>query len=402
LARRTNTAEVREPDLQGHLPALDGLRGLAIVLVFLYHATIVTPGAWPETALYQSFRNFGWCGVDLFFVLSGFLITGLLYDSKGGQGYFRNFYARRFLRIFPLYYGYLFLVLVVAPRLHAATPEITRVGDDAVWFWVYLNNFPTAIAGDWEHSRFLGHLWSLAIEEQFYLVWPFFVLACSRRTLMIGCAAVIVVSPLLRAAFVAADFSGVSIYVMTPTRLDSLAMGALVALVARGEGGVLRLVGPAKKLGLAALVGVAVLCAWQSGFGYALPLTSTLGLSLVALLSAALLTLAVGARPGAPISRLLCARSLRGLGRISYAVYVFHQAAIVVSWNLLLSVQDRWLPSSSLLTLQLLLYAVAGAVAVAAALTSWEFFERPILSMKRYFPAPHRPGRRLEAKPATA
>lgn len=389
MVEKPSASKSREPDLQGHMPVLDGLRGLAIVMVFSYHATVVTPGTWFETALHDTFRNFGWCGVDLFFVLSGFLITGLLHDAKGSRGYFRNFYARRVLRIFPLYYAYLFLLLVVAPRLHSATPEIIGVGDDALWFWVYLNNFPTAVAGDWEHSRFLGHLWSLAIEEQFYAVWPLVVLACGRKSLMIACAAVVCVSPFVRAAFLAADFTGVSVYVMTPTRLDALAMGALVALAARGEGGVSRLVGPAKKLGLAGLAGVALVCGWQSGFGYALPLTSTIGLSLVALLSASLLTLAVGGRLPAPVSRVLCARPLRGVGRISYAVYVFHQAAIVVSWNLLLLIPDDWLPEYSLITLQLLLYALAAVLAVAAALTSWEFYERPILRLKRYFPTPH-------------
>ena len=114
-----------------HIPALDGVRGLAILLVLFYHTTIVEPGPWWATMLHATCRNFGWTGVDLFFVLSGFLITGILVDAKGRPNFLRNFYARRVLRIFPLYYAYLFAVLLIGPTLSTEFARSVRVGDEA-------------------------------------------------------------------------------------------------------------------------------------------------------------------------------------------------------------------------------------------------------------------------------
>lgn len=270
-------------------PRFDGLRGVAILYVMVYHLTRIERPSGPLESVVAGLTSMGWSGVDLFFVLSGFLITGILFDARNGRHYFRNFYMRRTLRIFPLYYAVVFLCLVVMPNLPEGVVPLqkaenfARIEGDEIWYWLYLSNFAIASAEAFRHA-ILDISWSLAIEEQFYAVWPLVVLACGRKSLMIACAAVVCVSPFVRAAFLAADFTGVSVYVMTPTRLDPLAMGAFVALAARGEGGVSRLVGPAKKLGLAGLAGVALVCGWQSGFGYALPLTSTIGLSLVALL----------------------------------------------------------------------------------------------------------------------
>ena len=85
------------------------------------------------------------------------------------------------LRIFPLYYGYLFAVLVMGPMVSSEFARSLRVGDDSWWYWLYLQNYVTAWHGEWTHGQLFDHLWSLAIEEQFYLVWPFVVLACNRR-----------------------------------------------------------------------------------------------------------------------------------------------------------------------------------------------------------------------------
>src|SRR5262245_34107051 len=108
-----------QPAGLGHVPALDGIRGLAILLVMATHFTLIEKGPWIDECV-AAVGRFGWCGVDLFFVLSGFLITGILYDSKGSNQYFRSFYARRTLRIFPLYYAVLFLTVVVLALLPAS------------------------------------------------------------------------------------------------------------------------------------------------------------------------------------------------------------------------------------------------------------------------------------------
>jgi peptidoglycan/LPS O-acetylase OafA/YrhL len=170
-------AEARQigsvPAMTNHIPALDGLRGIAILSVMLLHFTnaiAALPGS--PTSAARSVFGWGWTGVDLFFVLSGFLITGILLDSKGHPLYFRSFYARRALRIFPLYYAALFLFFVVPRAIPSVPATYSFAWHDQRWFWFYLGNFhplgPDA-------KQFIGQFWSLAIEEQFYLVWPLLI-----------------------------------------------------------------------------------------------------------------------------------------------------------------------------------------------------------------------------------
>src|SRR6185369_11811956 len=121
----------------------------------------------------------GWIGVDLFFVLSGFLITGILYDAKARKDYFRNFYARRFLRILPLYYGILALYILVFPRISIVPQrQYQSLVEHQLWFWTHLSNVSIAIEGYGNQQRGWTHFWSLAVEEQFYLVWPAVVFLC--------------------------------------------------------------------------------------------------------------------------------------------------------------------------------------------------------------------------------
>jgi peptidoglycan/LPS O-acetylase OafA/YrhL len=173
------------------IPALDGLRGIAIILVMLHHFTYYRPETGID-AVIAGVPLFGWVGVDLFFVLSGFLITGILLDSRGSTRYFTNFYARRTLRIFPLYYLVLFLALVALPQF----PSVHTVlaGDIEMpprWpYWAYLTNFSVAERG-FVHG-WVDVAWSLAIEEQFYLVWPLVIWLCPQRLLPWLCTAIVI------------------------------------------------------------------------------------------------------------------------------------------------------------------------------------------------------------------
>src|SRR2546427_5689081 len=130
-------------------------------------------------------------GVDLFFVLSGFLITGILLDTKGSRHYLRQFHARRVLRIFPLYYAALALFLILLPMLLPGDRVLRDLTADSVWYWTYLYNVKVAAAG-FTSSSALGHFWSLAVEEQFYLIWPIVVLYLARRHLYGACWAAVV------------------------------------------------------------------------------------------------------------------------------------------------------------------------------------------------------------------
>jgi peptidoglycan/LPS O-acetylase OafA/YrhL len=206
---------------------LDAIRGLAVLLV-LIHNTDVYP------SLHLGFlADNGWMGVDLFFVLSGFLITGILVDTKKKAGYFRNFYARRCLRIWPLYYSALLFMFVAVPLLRPSEAQTVFAARSSPW-WAYplfLQNFlipnPTAATG------LLGVTWSLAVEEQFYLVWPLVVRFCSEVQLRKIAIAVICISPALRFYL---SLHQVNIYSNTFCRLDGLMAGAFLATTIRSSG----------------------------------------------------------------------------------------------------------------------------------------------------------------------
>src|SRR5208283_2319721 len=147
------------------IPQLDAVRGIAILIV-IFHNSLYR---FPSLPL-QSLFSYGWMGVDLFFVLSGFLITGILVDTKQSEGYFKNFYARRCLRIWPLYYSVLFLMFVAVPLVHPSIGSVVIARSSPWWAYLFfLQNF--LVHSQVSAAGPLGVTWSVAIEEQFYLVW---------------------------------------------------------------------------------------------------------------------------------------------------------------------------------------------------------------------------------------
>ncbi|HKW15841.1 MAG TPA: acyltransferase, partial [Candidatus Krumholzibacteria bacterium] len=165
--------------------------GLAILAVMAFHFTLRVPDATPGDRLIHRVLGAGWAGVDLFFVLSGLLITTLLLDAKDAPHYFRTFYGRRALRIFPLYYGFLaaYFLLVVH---RGTTGDDHYLWHEQGWWWSYLDNWWLAFVRRTEPPNYFwtGPFWSLAVEEQFYLVWPALVLLLTRRRLTVVCAAI--------------------------------------------------------------------------------------------------------------------------------------------------------------------------------------------------------------------
>src|SRR5438128_3210509 len=216
-----------------HVPAVDGVRGLAIILVLFVH---FIGDARPYTAferVVMKASNYGVWGVDLFFVLSGFLITGILYDSKGSTHYFRNFYMRRILRIFPLYYGVLFLLFFVLPLIPSVFPAgLEESSRHQAWIWPYAVNLFIAQRGTWA-LPYISHFWSLAIEEHFYLLLPVVVALASTGTLLRICAGCAVFSVLLRIVLYLAGLNEISIQVLTPCRFDALCTGGFLAIATR-------------------------------------------------------------------------------------------------------------------------------------------------------------------------
>ena len=372
------------------IPALDGLRGIAILLVLVMHFTLYggpppsSPAESPADAAFYQTALAGWIGVDLFFVLSGFLITGILWDTKGGDGYFRSFYMRRVLRIFPLYYGALAVFFILLPLLFPLHPGFRSLRQDAVWYWSYLSNVQIARAG-WPPFGALGHFWSLAVEEQFYLVWPLTVFLLDRRRLMALCLACIAGAFLLRVGLHLAHRE-VAAFVLTPARMDALAAGAFLALAGRGPAGfasLARWAGPAAAVLAAALAAIFL---WRRGLPSEDAVVGTVGYSLVTGLCGALLVLALTS-PAA--GSVLTSSGLVLFGRLSYGLYVFHHPLLFLRPDVLSSASfPRFLGSP--LPGRLLFILLATAVSLALAWLSWHFYEKQFLKLKDHFP--YQPG----------
>ena len=362
-----------------HLRGLDGFRGLAFLMVFTFHYAMSSKGGGLLTRATLNTSAGGWMGVDLFFVLSGFLITGILLDTRDKPHYFRNFYARRSLRIFPLFYGVLVLVLLLTPLLHLHW----RLGH--LWYFLYLGNF----AGAWDFtlnevlpSVHLTHLWSLAVEEQFYLLWPLVVLKIrSRRSLLRMAAFLLAASLLLRLALVhrfgvpAMEWS----YGLLPTHADGLIAGAVCAVLYRKYDSRTLLRGSRPVLVVSGvLLG---LLFWHVGaLNYHERYFAMFGYPVLATFCSCLLLRF--AAPGHLLARLGATAPLRFFGKYSYGMYVFHQLFVPITTPTL-----RWLQSvtHSALMGGIAYFLVMLAATSLVSVLSFHLYEQPWLRLKRRF-----------------
>ena len=369
-----------EPESGRRVAALDGVRGIAI-LVVLVHNTAFILGSSDRlaTRVVGAVTATGWSGVQLFFVLSGFLITGILLDALGKPGFFRTFYLRRTLRIFPLYYAFLAITFFVVPLF--ADPGWTREAHaNQWWYWTYTSNW----AGPFGHVvPGLTHFWSLAVEEQFYLLWPFLVFAVPRRGLVALCATVIALTPVVRWGLHAAGLPEMAPYQFTIARWDALAAGAVLALLMADAAGRRWLERRALWTGGAAALGLALITLLEHGFHEDDLVVQVLGQSGIALLAAALVYLAAGPAAGwvVPIQRALSARWLRFLGKYSYAIYVVHFPIHFVLAPRLAPLVNGTDDLGRLLRVAIYIAGVA-ALSIVAALLSWRLLEKPFLDLK--------------------
>ncbi|MGJ5814643.1 acyltransferase family protein [Paludibaculum fermentans] len=357
-----------EPLSTRRIPELDGVRGLAILLVLAVHFGLT---ANPPEPLYSLLR-LGWSGVDLFFVLSGFLITGILLDTAASPNYFRAFYARRALRIFPLYYVYIAVFFAVLPLAHALNRPVPP-GPAQGWYWLYLSNWRSALGPDY---AFLSHLWSLSIEEQFYLVWPPLVLWLGRRRLPWLCGLLIVAAPVLRFAWRVHPYSPEFLYRLTPFRVDTLAWGALLAVIVRNEAGLHRLLHWAKFVGAAAATGLAVILT-LFGTKNSEPVVAVTGYTLFGILYFCVVLFGFRGWP------LLRATVLRTFGKYSYGVYVLH-FPLVGYFYLAMEPAARVIgrvPAACVA------FVLGSALSLGLARLSWLLLERRFLAWKDRFQA---------------
>jgi peptidoglycan/LPS O-acetylase OafA/YrhL len=394
---RGGTAAAKVPTAGSHVLVLDGVRGVAILMVLCVHFIGDAPAYTRVGRALVKLANYGIWGVDLFFVLSGFLITGLLYDSKTSPHYFRNFYVRRTLRIFPLYYAVLAALFIVLPALPVPYPA--GLGESAhhqTWLWLYASNVYLAIHRAWA-LPYVGHFWSLAVEEQFYLVWPVVVLTLGRRSLLGACVAVTILALALRCALSFAGVGDVALVVLTPCRFDALCVGGFVALAIRSVG--LERVARTARRCLGPFAGlVLVVSAWNALRGTLLDVVLPLRTTLVALTFGAALATSLAAKADGVASRVLRSRVMCFVGTRSYGLYVFHGiiAYAMVEHPGLFDALAARLGYDAAMVVE----AIAGAgVSLLVATLSYGLFEKRFLRLKNRL-APPDPVRVLDARPA--
>jgi peptidoglycan/LPS O-acetylase OafA/YrhL len=368
------------------IPALDGVRGLAILLVMAHNLDPFEGGVRLIDRFAELAATFGWVGVQLFFVLSGYLISGILLDTRGAPGYYRAFFGRRVLRIFPLYYGVLLLSLVIMPRLGIAPGRLLADRGHQIWLWTYLINWAEPLGGG---VAAFPHFWSLAVEEQFYLVWPFVVARTTPRRLLHGAAVLVVIAFGARLGLRLAGASEGGPYMFTLCRMDALALGGAVAALLRIPAYRAR---AARWRGVtlagSTLFVVGVLA--TRGYPRTSFLDQTFGYTILAVAFAALVlqTVLDHERGRGRIGAVFNNAVLRSLGKYSYAIYVFHQPLNQMIGERLL---HHWLPQGIGLKAGSAYMVCVTAASYTLAVVSYHGYEKHFLALKRYFVPGRRP-----------
>ena len=373
-----------------HLPSLDGLRGLAVLGVAGSHVFPSNPHSPIEFALHGVLA-FGARGVDLFFVLSGFLITGILYDSLPDPAFFRKFYARRVLRIFPLYYGVLAVfaiaALIFGLNFHRELLSLAFYLQNTYLIALPIRDYhgPTMLP--------LPHFWTLAIEEQFYFAWPITVfLLRQRRRLLLFCATAILLCPLLRLALLIHGVNFFLIQSNTVCRADSLLAGGALALLLRSRlhDAALRAGGWLLVLGLLSFQILSQLI--SSGIA---PMPSTRSFIVLSLISSSitaastgLIALALHARP---FKAIFSVKPMRWIGKYSYGIYVLHLILFIYLEEPMRNIIRAYItPNKGVVVVLagLLIFSLS----ILAAYLSYNLYEKHFLRLKRFFdyrPHPH-------------
>lgn len=319
----------------------------------------------------------GWTGVDLFFALSGYLITDILLNTVEKPGYLKNFYARRVLRIFPLYYLSLIVFFVLAPGFFSRYADYHTLIENQGWFWSYLQNWYLARTGVQEPDVFLTHFWSLAVEEQFYLLWPLLLLVIRKpRNLYYFLLAGILAMNLLRIYASIAWSSSLSAYTFEYTRCDAILAGALLACW-------MKFPRERRKGAVAALFAVLVLIHLLYFFlhlSYGVPIDylPAAGYSLVGI-GFAIMVYGCIRNPPSRYKRLLSIPMLRFLGKYSYGIYVVHWPIYVICGRSADSLPGSWFPHRVLFTIFLI------GIEIFAAVLIYHLIEKHFLKLKKYF-----------------
>lgn len=347
----------------GYHKELDGVRGIAALMVMFFHF-VIPPTSNPILLGIKKIMVFGQTGVSLFFVLSGFLITRILIASKGSEKYFVNFYIRRSLRIFPLYFLFLGIWYFVLPLIY----QLPIVDFKLQWYyWVYMQDF--AMTFNWPSSG-PGHFWSLAVEEHFYLFWPLLIYYLDKRGIVVASILVIVISLLVRVLLVKNHYE---VFYLTFSRMDELAVGALLAILEVNKK--LTSENSNKFILLFVVVMVPTIALWvlnnSSG-------NQTLQVFKFILLSVGYFSLIgyiITVRHNSLIKKIFSGTALRFTGKVSYGLYVYHPVCFVLF--------SKFVGSQSLA----LNFFGSFLFAYVVATLSYYLFEQHFLKLKNRFGA---------------
>ncbi|MGH8529177.1 MAG: acyltransferase family protein [Nevskiales bacterium] len=369
----------------GHIPELDGIRGVALVMLVAFHYFYLP--AWdkfePGSVLWRLVHavELSWSCILLFFVLSGFLIGGLLMDHRAAPNFFSAFYIRRVCRIFPIYFLWLFLFCIAINLDVTRDPAqpISWLFRDPLPLWgyfTYTQNF-VMVAHHSFGPHWIAISWSLAIEEQFYMLLPLLVYFLPHKKLPYVMLPLILIGPIFRGVFMYDESPRwMAAYLLAPGRFDALFLGVLCAWMVRDERWY-RILTDRQTLiyALAGLMFAGVLViqhyggnAWSSGM-------TTFGYALFAVFYACILLIAVGHKPGL-MGKVLRLPVLRKMGVLSYCVYIIHQGVDGMVHALILGQE----PKLQNLT-DLAVAAVALTVTFVLASLSWKYFEKPIINL---------------------
>lgn len=351
-----------------HYPILDGIRGLAILLVLMWHylSAPASPGSW--LAYSQVPLRLTYTGVDLFFVLSGFLIGGILIDTRGRNRYFATFYARRVRRILPLYLVMLAAFAFIVYLHSAGVQGLAFAANDPLPWWAYAGVQNLAMMEYGAALNGISVSWSLAVEEQVYILLPLLVRLTKPERLTWVVIAMVVIALLSR--FAVGDTRS---YVFTVSRLDAVGLGMLSAIAIRNRDLWVRLTAPhVLRVAWTVLLGAALLLTLRI-----LPM-HPFGYTMLAALYTTIIITALSS-PDSKLGRVLSAYWLRSLGTISYGVYLFHMPLLYLAHGLILGRDHQYpgltdLPSIGATGLALVLTLLLASL-------SWRYFERPLLGV---------------------
>lgn len=356
---------------RSHYSALDGLRGFASLLVVVYH----------NFGFINHYFFFGWVGLDIFFVLSGFLITDILLSTIDKKHYLRNFYARRILRVFPLYYLSLILLLLILPNIKGIPLRLDYYVQHQAWLWIYLQNWLYIFNQPWHGASGLNHLWSLAVEEQFYLLWPFVVLALRRpKYLLIFITVVLLLTVGLRYWVWVNHIEKLAYFnLYTFTRIDGICIGAIVALLQK--------INP-KFLNKNTAIIVSLFAGFNfifyffnKQYQFSFPYLAIVGYTTVAMLFGLLIDNIINHHTKL-FTSIFNIGLLRFCGMVSYGCYIIH-------WPLYLATApylERWAEEHALfIPPQFFASGIITIASYAAGYLSYRYFEMPFLRLKKYF-----------------